>query len=187
METDIKGSANVDAFLTPSNYYKDLFISKTGISGDNFHVIPLGFDPGDLYQILKKEIIGHQSDISAGSILRMDLTNWLMPLLNLNRETACPDLLFMFQEDIQVMISHLYAEQIRKIKASGLKSFVRIYPEFQGNSKQEFFSNIDVMSVPVRKHDGYGLYILEANAAGVPVVQPATGAFPEIIERTGVE
>ena len=41
------------------------------------------------------------------------------------------------------------------------------------------------MSVPVRKHDGYGLYILEANAAGVPVVQPATGAFPEIIERTG--
>ena len=48
----------------------------------------------------------------------------------------------------------------------------------------EFFSNIDVMSVPVRKYDGYGLYILEANAAGVPVVQPATGAFPEIVGRT---
>jgi len=40
------------------------------------------------------------------------------------------------------------------------------------------------MSVPVRKYDGYGLYILEANAAGVPVVKPATGGFPEIIERT---
>ncbi len=40
------------------------------------------------------------------------------------------------------------------------------------------------MSVPVRKHDGYGLYILEANAAGIPVVQPATGAFPEILEIT---
>ena len=76
------------------------------------------------------------------------------------------------------------AEQIRKIKAHGLKSFIRIYPEFHGNSKEEFFSNIDIMSVPVRKHDGYGLYILEANAAGVPVVQPETGAFPEIIEKT---
>ena len=75
------------------------------------------------------------------------------------------------------------AEQIQKIKTNSLKSFIRIYPEFHGNSKQEFFSNIDVMSVPVRKHDGYGLYILEANAAGVPVVQPATGAFPEIIEK----
>jgi glycosyltransferase involved in cell wall biosynthesis len=40
------------------------------------------------------------------------------------------------------------------------------------------------MSVPVRKHDGYGLYILEANSAGVPVVQPETGAFREIIEKT---
>ena len=62
---------------------------------------------------------------------------------------------------------------------------MRIYPEFQGNSKEEFFSAIDIMSVPVRKHDGYGLYVLEANASGVPVVQPETGAFPEIIAKTG--
>ena len=91
----------------------------------------------------------------------------------------------MFPEDIQAMISHLLQSRSGKSNQAGLKSFVRIYPEFQGNSKQEFFSNIDVMSVPVRKHDGYGLYLLEANAAGIPVVQPATGAFPEIIEKTG--
>ena len=41
------------------------------------------------------------------------------------------------------------------------------------------------MSVPVRKYDAYGLYILTANSAGVPVVQPATGAYPEIIQQTG--
>ena len=41
-----------------------------------------------------------------------------------------------------------------------------------------------MLSVPVRKHDGYGLYLLESNAAGVPVVQPATGAFPEIVAKT---
>jgi glycosyltransferase involved in cell wall biosynthesis len=34
-------------------------------------------------------------------------------------------------------------------------------------------------------YDGYGLYILEANSVGIPVVQPSTGAFPEIIEKTG--
>jgi glycosyltransferase involved in cell wall biosynthesis len=48
-----KEAGNVDFFLTPSTYYKELFISKTGISGDNFHVIPLGFDP-DLKKIEKK-------------------------------------------------------------------------------------------------------------------------------------
>ncbi|MDX1314508.1 MAG: glycosyltransferase family 4 protein [Eudoraea sp.] len=41
------------------------------------------------------------------------------------------------------------------------------------------------MSVPVNKHDAYGLYLLTANTAGIPVVQPATGAFPEIVEATG--
>jgi len=41
------------------------------------------------------------------------------------------------------------------------------------------------MSVPVRKYDAYGLYLLTANSAGVPVIQPATGAFPEIIKQTG--
>jgi glycosyltransferase involved in cell wall biosynthesis len=76
-------------------------------------------------------------------------------------------------------------EQIKKLKDSGLKKFVRIYPEFMGSSKHEFFSNIDIMSVPVRKYDAYGLYVLEANTSGVPVVQPATGAFPEILEKTG--
>ena len=50
-----KEAHNVDAFLTPSEYYKDLFISKTGISGKNFHVIPLGLDPGDLTSIIKKD------------------------------------------------------------------------------------------------------------------------------------
>ena len=31
----------------------------------------------------------------------------------------------------------------------------------------------------------YGLYVLEALAAGVPVVQPTSGAFPELLDMTG--
>jgi glycosyltransferase involved in cell wall biosynthesis len=77
------------------------------------------------------------------------------------------------------------SSQIKKIRESGFGKSVKIYPEFQGKKKHEFFNNVDVISVPVRKYDGYGLYVLEANLAGVPVVQPATGAFPEIIKTTG--
>ena len=75
-------------------------------------------------------------------------------------------------------------QQIRKIRENGLQKDVKIYPEFMGDKKREFFNNVDVISVPVRKYDGYGLYLLEANGAGIPVVQPATGAFPEIIDIT---
>ena len=178
-----KEAHNVDAFLTPSNYYKEMFISKTGIPGNNFHVIPLGIDPGDLMKIEKKD-----NYPSIGYFCRINSQNGIDKLVDafieLKSRNSLPGLTLHISGGYTGDDRPFIADQIRKIKDSGLKSFVRIYPEFQGKSKQEFFSNIDVMSVPVRKHDGYGLYILEANAAGVPVVQPATGAFPEIVERT---
>jgi len=51
--------------------------------------------------------------------------------------------------------------------------------------KVGFFHDIDVLSVPSGYHEPKGLYLLEAMACGVPVVQPNHGAFPEIIDRTG--
>lgn len=51
--------------------------------------------------------------------------------------------------------------------------------------KVQFFHDIDVLSVPSPYHEPKGLYLLEAMACGVPVVQPNHGAFPEMIARTG--
>jgi glycosyltransferase involved in cell wall biosynthesis len=51
--------------------------------------------------------------------------------------------------------------------------------------KVEFFHDIDVLSVPGPYREPKGLYLLEAMACGVPVVQPNYGAFPEIIRKTG--
>src|SRR5918993_1922896 len=51
--------------------------------------------------------------------------------------------------------------------------------------KVQFFHEIDVLSVPSPYHEPKGLYLLEAMACGVPVVQPNHGAFPEILGRTG--
>jgi len=179
-----KEAKNVDAFLTPSLYYKNLFISKTRIPGNNFHVIPLGFDPGELTTIEKKDnwpAIGYFSRINSQN----GIDKIVDAFIELKKDDKLPGLTLHISGGYTGDDRPFVAEQIRKIKSKGLKDAVRFYPEFQGNSKNEFFGNIDLLSVPVRKHDGYGLYILEANSAGVPVVQPATGAFPEIIERTG--
>ena len=51
--------------------------------------------------------------------------------------------------------------------------------------KVQFFHDIDVLSVPSPYHEPKGLYLLEAMACGVPVVQPNHGAFPEILKHTG--
>ena len=41
------------------------------------------------------------------------------------------------------------------------------------------------LSVPTTYREPKGLYVLEALANGVPVVQPRHGSFPELIEATG--
>lgn len=50
--------------------------------------------------------------------------------------------------------------------------------------KIRFLQSIDVLSVPTVYRDPKGLYVLEALANGVPVVQPRHGSFPELIEHT---
>ncbi len=174
---------HVDAFITPSNYYKQLFIEKTGYSGDNMHIIPLALDTRDLNILPKKNnypAVGYFSRINSQN----GFDKLVDAFINLKTDNRMPGLTLHVSGGFTGSDKPFIAEQIRKIKSSGHKSSVRIYPEFHGNSKEEFFSSIDIMTVPVRKHDGYGLYILEANASGVPVVQPGTGAFPEIIEKT---
>lgn len=45
--------------------------------------------------------------------------------------------------------------------------------------------SFDIFSVPTTYADPKGLFLIEAMANGVPVVEPGHGAFPEIINRTG--
>ena len=176
-------AVHVDTFITPSLYYKDLFTKLTGLRGNNIYVVPLGILTGSentVRENIHSPSIGYFSRIS-----RLNGFDKIVDaFLNLKSENSIPDLTLHvcggYTGDDKPFIS----EQIRKIKNRGLNNFVKVYPEFKFNARQEFFNNIDVMSVPVRKYDGYGLYILEANAAGVPVAQPATGAFPEIVEKT---
>ena len=177
-------AVNVDAFVTPSRYYRDHFISKTGITGSDYYIVPLALDHISYTAVPKKDNFP-----ALGYFCRINSANGFDKLVDafilLKQNDRLPGLTLHVSGGYTSDDKPFIMEQIRKIKSAGFKSSVKIYPEFHGNSKEEFFSNIDIMSVPVRKHDGYGLYILESNSAGVPVVQPATGAFPEIIEKTG--
>lgn len=179
-----KEAVHVDRFITPSNYYKEVFIKNTGLKGDNISVVPLGLDP-------EKIETGTPSERapSIGYFCRVNNHNGFDKLVDafikIKSENIIPDVTLHVCGGYTGDDKPFIMEQIRKIRGAGFQKSVRIYPEFQGDKKIEFFNNVDVISVPVRKYDGYGLYILEANNAGVPVVQPATGAFPEIIDITG--
>jgi glycosyltransferase involved in cell wall biosynthesis len=62
---------------------------------------------------------------------------------------------------------------------------VEWHPNVSFNEKVKFFRNLTAFSVPATYGEAFGLYVIEAMASGVPVVQPRHGAFPELIENTG--
>jgi len=73
----------------------------------------------------------------------------------------------------------------KKLRKETLYEHVEFYDDFEDEGRKAFFDNISVMSVPVREGEAFGLYLLEAMASGIPVVQPALGAFPEIVKVSG--
>lgn len=74
-----------------------------------------------------------------------------------------------------------FAAQVRRLPAG---SFEHVdCPDHA--SKTRFFQSVDVLTVPTDYHEPKGLYLLEAWANGVPVVQPAHGSFPELVVATG--
>ncbi|TFG49768.1 MAG: glycosyltransferase, partial [Candidatus Brocadiia bacterium] len=62
---------------------------------------------------------------------------------------------------------------------------VEFLDDFDYISKQDFLRSLTVLSVPEKTPVAYGLYVLEALASGIPVVEPDFGVFRELIRETG--
>jgi glycosyltransferase involved in cell wall biosynthesis len=79
-----------------------------------------------------------------------------------------------------------YLDAIRgKMREWGLERELDYRGEVDRAQKTAFLQTVDVFSVPTTYEEPKGLFLLEALANGVPVVQPRRGAFPEIVARTG--
>jgi glycosyltransferase involved in cell wall biosynthesis len=73
----------------------------------------------------------------------------------------------------------------RQMKDAGFGAEFQYRGELDRPRKIEFLGGLDLLSVPCTYDEPKGISVLEAMAAGVPVVQPRRGAFPEILEATG--
>ena len=72
-----------------------------------------------------------------------------------------------------------------KLGQAGIANAVKFLPNLSHAEKQQFLRGLTVLSVPTRSGEAFGLFVIESLASGVPVAQPSSGAFPELIELTG--
>ncbi|OHE88480.1 MAG: hypothetical protein A3G75_14410 [Verrucomicrobia bacterium RIFCSPLOWO2_12_FULL_64_8] len=79
-----------------------------------------------------------------------------------------------------------YVDQLKqRLAGASLQDYVEWHPNLSRAQKIEFLRALSVLSVPAHYGESFGLYVIEALAAGTPVVQPNHGGFPEILQRTG--
>lgn len=78
-----------------------------------------------------------------------------------------------------------YKTLLRKIARFSDQQNILLDPLAFERDRASFLQQLTILSVPALKGEAFGLYIIEAMATGIAVVQPEVGAFPEILKQAG--
>ncbi len=175
---------SVDAFIAVSRYHADFMSDYLGIPTDKIHVVPLGIHWRDYDGARKRKT----DPFTIGYLARIVPEKGLHLLGEAFRTLTQGELAGARLEVAGYLApaQKTYLRRVeRQIHAWGLAHQFRYRGILSRSEKVEFLSNLDVLSVPAAYDEPKGMYLLEAMASGVPVVQPRRGAYPEIIEKTG--
>lgn len=123
--------------------------------------------------------------ISCGCAGEKGLDRLVEAFLVLKRRNRVPGLRFWVAGGMGPTDVSFVDDLKAKLREAGCLGDVEFRPNVEHADKQAFFRGLSVFSTPAHYGEAFGLYLVEAMAAGVPLVQPRTGAFPEILEASG--
>lgn len=175
---------HVDLFISVSDYFSDVARKKMNLPREKIKTVHLGIEPTEYEYINSSE---KQKNI--GFISRMSHENGLDILVDafieLKKDSQNSDVKLVITGGSTGDDSKFLKNLRKKIQRHNLSRFVEWHEEFEGKPRHDFFRKVQLISVPVRKGEAFGIYLIEAMVSGIPVVQPDLGAFPEIVSKGG--
>jgi glycosyltransferase involved in cell wall biosynthesis len=185
--------AAVDGFLSVSDYYVPVMSKMLAIPPERISVVPLGINlegyagRGARGADARREAAG--ADFRVGYFARVSPEKGLRELAEAYRllRAKAPEIPMRLEAaGYMAPAQASYLEEVRRgLAAAGLEHELTYHGAVDRDGKLAFLQSLDVLSVPSPYEEPKGTFLLEAMAAGVPVVQPRRGAFPEIVEKTG--
>lgn len=182
-------AADVDLFIAPSRYFADVMKRRLGLAEDRVRVVYNGISL-DGYEVP-----------SWNSRVRSPTAPVLGYLARLCKEKGLDTLVEAYillkqRGTVPRLKLHIggscgpgdepFVKSLRKrLAEAGYIGEVSFNANLSRAEKVTFLQSLTVFSVPALYGEAFGLYVIEAQAAGVPVVQPRHAAFPELIEATG--
>ena len=177
---------DVDCFVSVSDYYARFMPGYLGIPAEKIRVVPLGINPQGFEARPPRPAgrpftVGYFARVAPEKGLHL-----LAEAFRLLRESGRAGGARLEAAGYLGPEHEGYLKQIeRKMREWGLADEFRYRGALDREGKAEFLRGLDVLSVPATYDEPKGLFLLEAMACGVPVVQPRRGGFTEIVERTG--
>jgi glycosyltransferase involved in cell wall biosynthesis len=176
---------HVDAFISVSEYYARFTPDYLGIPPEKIHVVPLGINLSG-YQMRERD---SSQPFTVGFFARVAPEKGLHVLAEAYRQLRSdgrlPDARLEVAGYLRPEHKGYLSEVEEQMKKAGLASEFHYHGELDREQKIAFLRKLDVLSAPATYDEPKGMFLLEAMACGVPVVQPRRGAFTEIIEKTG--
>ena len=187
-----------DGFFVHSNYYKEFMSRYFEIEGSRFHHIPLGIQLDGFCTLetsgethFNQSVSDNPDSKNTKLCQKIGYFARVCPEKGLHQLVEALGLVRKQGIEFELRVAGYVPEQHKEylglqIKMSEQLGFKLLYCECPDRStKINFLQSLDIFSVPTVYQEPKGIYVLEALACGVPVIQPEHGAFPELVGRTG--
>ena len=176
---------DADLLISPSEFYADLMRQRLDLADSDIKVMPNGINL-DGYEALPEKsgppVIGFLARLCRDKGLEIMVDAFIFLRKELGHPDARLHLAGAATADNEALIESLQA----RLAAAGLADQVRWQKNISRDDKAAMLRALTLFSVPAVYPEAFGLYLIEAMASGVPVVQPATASFPEIAGRAGM-
>ena len=179
-----RGAAGVDRFVATCTYYADEMAKYLDVPREKIDVVYPGV-PGEYVNdgapardANKPPTVGFLARICP----EKGLHKFIDAVLVLAKMPGMQDLRVRVAGYLGKQHEHWYAGQQARVTQAGFGERAQFLGEVERDAKLEILDSLDVFSVPTTYRETKGVSILEAMARGVPVVQPAHGSFPEILQ-----
>ncbi len=178
---------DIDLFIAPSRYFGDLMARRMNVPPGKIRVVHNGIN-----------VEGYSASLTPRATGQAPVLGYFARMCEIKGLALAVDVFIELKQRGRVPMLQLHvgggcgpgdesfvAQQKLKLERAGFLADVKFFPNVTREEKISFLQSLDVFCTPALYGEAFGLYVLEALAAGVPVVQPRHAAFPELIEATG--
>ena len=177
-------ASHIDGFITFSQFYAKKMAALLEVPEEKFHLVNLGVETDEFSDLIRDPVkdptIGYFGRLAPekGFHNIVDAFIEIHQKYNLNNARLCAG------GWLSPADQNFFNQQVEKLKSANLINFFDHAGSPDLDKKKDFFGKIDVFSLPTTHEEPKGLSVLEAQACGIPVVQPDHGIFPEMLVKT---